>query len=111
MSTPLVRIHPTNVQGIVAHTYPYPRSRHLLFRLGSPRGARAFVRGLPPVTAAADFDPRQAGVGPPLVNVALSFPGLKATGVLREEALAAFPSDFQGGPTPERLHDGASARW
>jgi len=102
MTTPLVSIHPANVQGLVAHTYTYLRSRHLLFTFGAKDGARAFLRGLPPVTSSADID---AGPPPRTLNLGLSFSGLKAGGLLGDEALDRFPLEFQTGPTPERLHD------
>ena len=108
MSTPLVVIDPENVQGIVASGYTHPVSRHLLFRFGSAGGARAFLRGLPPPTSAAEWKKNQP---PLLVNVGLSFAGLTATGVLSAQALDRFPPDFQRGPTPERLHDTGPPWW
>jgi Dyp-type peroxidase family len=60
------------------------------------------------VTSAADWTDRQPEH---LLNVALSFPGLRATGVLSEGALARFPSDFAGGANPDRLHDTGPPWW
>ena len=108
MSTPLVAIDPDNVQGIVASGYTHPVSRHLLFRFGSADGARAFLRGLPPVTSAADWEKDQP---PRLVNVGLSFAGLGTTRVLSDAALGRFPPDFKNGPTPDRLHDTGPPWW
>src|SRR5262245_59355056 len=109
MPTPLVSVQPANVRGIVAGGYTHPVSRHLLFRFGSAGGARAFVRRLPPVTSAADWAANRPAR---LLNVGLSFAGLKAAGVLSDAALGRFPASFRNGPTPERLHDdGSGARW
>src|SRR5262245_50153151 len=104
-----VRIDLKNVQGIIAYGYTHPVSRYLLFHFDTAGGARAFLRGLPPVITATDW-----GEAKPqrLLNVALSFTGLQFTGVLSAEALANFPVDFRTGPSPERLGDaGASSQW
>jgi Dyp-type peroxidase family len=108
ISAPLVTIDLENVQGIVASGYTYPVSRHLLFRFGSPAGARAFVRSVLPVTSAADWDKNHPER---LVNVGLSFAGLAATQVLSDAALGRFPPDFRSGPAPERLHDSGAPWW
>src|SRR2546428_67226 len=100
--TPLLGINPTNVQGIITSGYTHPVSRHLLFRFETGAGARDFLRRLPPVTTAANWS---ANKPERVVNVALSYGGLQATGVLSTEALARFPADFRAGPSPERLSD------
>src|SRR4051794_27278538 len=108
MSTPLVSIHPANVQGIVARTYRHPFSRYLLFTFGPADGARAFLRALPPVASAEDWQQDRPGQR---VNVGLSFPGLQACGALSADALGRFPLDFRMGPTPERMHDTPDRPW
>jgi deferrochelatase/peroxidase EfeB len=112
MPTPLVRIHPGNVQATVAHTHARPRCRHLFFTFGPAPDSRAFVRRLlPRVTSTREWEAKQADPQASLINVALSFPGLKATGVLGADALARFARDFQEGASPARLHDGPDASW
>jgi deferrochelatase/peroxidase EfeB len=112
MSTPLVAIHPDNVQATVAHTYARPLCRYLFFTFGTGPGARDFIgRLFPKVTSAKGWEDKQADPDATLVNVAFSFPGLEATGVLGADALARFARDFREGASPELLHDGKNASW
>lgn len=102
MPTPIVRIDKANVQGIVGDVYTHPVSRFLLFRFESGSGARAFLGRIPTVTSTEEW---QANHPSRLVNVALSFNGMKAGGALNGESLDRFPLDFRTGPTLERLKD------
>jgi Dyp-type peroxidase family len=112
MPAPLVSIHTENVQAIIAHTYARPRCCHLFFTFGPAQAARAFVRRLlPRVTSAKEWETRQADPQALLLNISLSFPGLKATGVLSDDALSRFARDFREGASPEKLHDGENASW
>jgi Dyp-type peroxidase family len=112
MPTPLVRIDPDNVQALVAHTYARPRCRYLFFTFGGAKSARDFFSRLyPGITSARAWENQQAAPQAYLMNVALSFPGLKATGVVSDAALGQFPRDFQEGASPVKLHDGADAVW
>jgi deferrochelatase/peroxidase EfeB len=112
MSTPLVQIHPDNVQATVAHTYARPRCRYLFFTFGPPPAARDFVRRLlPRVTSAREWETRQADPQASLLSLALSFSGLKAAGTLGDDALSRFEGSFREGASPKNLHDGANAVW
>jgi Dyp-type peroxidase family len=94
-----------NLQGLVHERYPCPLSRYLLFRLTGGDGRRFVRKLLPLVTVArANVSPGQR-----LLNLGISFDGLRALGIA-EEVLAEFPLDFSNGPSPGVLGDfGTSA--
>lgn len=66
-----------NVQSLVLAPYQRPISRHLLFKLGSKEGGRRLIAALLPSIASGERDPTAQDV---LVNMALSWEGLKAIG-------------------------------
>jgi Dyp-type peroxidase family len=95
-----------NVQGVVYQRYPCAYSRHLLFKVTAADEGRQFLRGLLPFVTAARPDVQP---GQKLVNVGISFEGLRALGVA-PDVLDEFPLDFSSGPNPGVMGDvGASA--
>jgi Dyp-type peroxidase family len=97
----MARIDPANVQGLVFSLYRYPTSRHLLYKIKDPAGAQNFLRTLlPRVThAAVDLAPYPQ----PLINVGITWSGLRAIGTIGpgealDSASDAFPSEFQNPP-------------
>lgn len=94
-------VDPADVQAIVRWPYRYQFSRHLLFEAIDPAGSRAFLRRLlPMVTHAAQS---LEGSPEPLVNVAVTWPGLVRLGVLDAGlagAVTAFPNRFSQQPPP-----------
>lgn len=99
MSTPAGPPADENLQGLIKRGYTHPYSTHMLFRFPEPRAAAAFVRALlPQVQSAKDWG------GPEnkpkmMLNIGLTFEGLKATGKLTAEDLDRFPDAFIFGPT------------
>lgn len=99
------RIDPANVQGLVFALYRYPSSRHLLFKIVDASGARAFLRALLPQVTDAAMD--LTAYPQPLINVGITWNGLRAIGTIgSDEALASasneFPSEYQG-PLPASI--------
>jgi deferrochelatase/peroxidase EfeB len=98
-----------NVQGLVFHSYGRPRSRLLLFALGGAAEGRAFLAALLPVVTHAAQDP--AAAADPLLNLSLSWTGLRALGGSED---ADFASEFKVGPEAGILGDAgdsAPTRW
>src|SRR4051812_9597738 len=96
-----VVIDRANIQGLIVNLYPYPLARHFLFRLGNAVMARRFLgEWVPRTTSAAD----DLGQRPePLVNLALTWGGLRRLGALEAPvgapaAEADFPWDFREPP-------------
>ncbi len=85
-----------DIQGLVRRPYRYQLSRHLLFKVVDPAGARRFLRSLlPRITTGADDI---GGNAEPLLNAGLTWSGLLAIGAIgpenRASAVAAFPDAF-----------------
>lgn len=94
-----------NIQGFVYERYPCPLSRYLLFNVTSGDGRRFLRELLPLVTATGST----VTPGARLLNLGLSFDGLRALGV-EPAVLDEFPLDFSDGPRPGVLGDfGSSA--
>jgi len=92
----------TDIQGLIHHSYRYPRSRHLLFTITSPSAGKKILKFLiPRIThAAQNLNPKPEW----LLNVGISYSGLEALG-LKPEILQQFPTDFREIPDPERMGD------
>jgi deferrochelatase/peroxidase EfeB len=102
-----VRVDLGNVQGLVVSMYPRRVVRHLLFRFGGSADGRTFVRSLEPDVTMGDAPLDTAP--DPLVNVGLTYEGLRA--LAAEPALLdELSAPFQEGPDPGRLGDAAGSR-
>ena len=66
---------PSNVQGMVAYRYEQPHHVVLLFQIGDPAGARAFIRAYLTRVPRASQDPRT--LTGPVLNFAFTWAGLK----------------------------------
>jgi deferrochelatase/peroxidase EfeB len=92
-----------NIQGLILRGYSHPYSCHLLFSFKDPKKAPGFFKALyPDITSATDW-----GDKPPehLLNIALTFEGLKVLGVLNPEDADQFPAEFKRGPRAGDLGD------
>jgi deferrochelatase/peroxidase EfeB len=96
-----------NVQATVVHLYKSPISRHLLFRFDEGEGARAFLRELTPRLTMADF--QFDSTPDPLLNLGISYNGLKALGV-DAALLREFDAVYKAGPDPSSLGDASASR-
>jgi deferrochelatase/peroxidase EfeB len=112
-----VTVQRGNVQGLIFQSYNYPLVGHFFFQFPERTAARTFLaQWVPRVTSAAvDLGPKPD----PLLNIALSWPGLKKTGVLDDQpdaipAALAFPGDFRNPPNAKAMRDSgdsAPANW
>ena len=94
-----------NIQGFVHERYPCPLSRYLLFTVTGGDGRRFLRELLPLVTGTRPA----VTPGAKLLNLGISFDGLRALGV-EPAVLDEFPLDFSNGPSPGVLGDfGTSA--
>lgn len=101
----------TDIQGLIHHEYGYPKTRHLLFEVGTPAAGQALLAFLAPrVThAALGLDPAPAT----LLNVGISHAGLRALQV-DPAILERFPLEFIETPDPATMGDvgpGAPDMW
>jgi hypothetical protein len=96
-----------NVQGLIFQSYNYPLARYFLFQFGDTAGARRFLAEWAPLITSAAQDP--AAKAEPLINIALSWPGLNKTGALERKAdvpaSEAFPWDFREPPDADAMGD------
>ena len=109
-----------NVQGLILRGYNYPYSRHLLFGFPDREAGRSFLGWARPKIAHAGTWPK--GTKPePLLNVGLTFEGLKAIGLAAILAKIdpnlvvdpaptwprrnPFPDEFVSPPSPRSLGD------
>ena len=105
-----------NIQGLILRGYTHRYSCHLLFFFDKPKKAPGFFKALyPDVTSATDWGDKTPEH---LLNIALTFEGLKALEVLNPEDADQFPPEFKRGPragdlgdvgpsAPEKWWDGA----
>jgi deferrochelatase/peroxidase EfeB len=100
-----MRIDLGGVQGVVAHLYRRPVSRHLILRFGDRDGGRAFLRGLSGRVTMADPELDQD----PLLNVGITFAGLEALGV-DPQLLDKFDAVYKAGPDAAALGDAQGSR-
>ncbi len=96
-----------NVQATVVHLYKCPISRHLLFRFSDVDGGTGFLRRLIARVTMADF--RFESTPDPLLNVGLSFDGLRALGV-DQALLDDLDAVYKAGPEPSPLGDAPGSR-
>lgn len=91
-----------DIQGLIHHSYRYPRSRHLLFTITSPSAGKNLLKFLMPriTHAAQNLDPKPDW----LLNLGVTYSGLEALG-LKLETLKGFPSDFREMPDPLTMGD------
>jgi deferrochelatase/peroxidase EfeB len=87
------------VQGII-RTYRRITSRHLIFRFGVGRDARAFIREIAQRITMADGDPNTAP--DPLLNVGITYSGLQALEV-DPAMLGEFDAVFKLGPPTVKM--------
>lgn len=99
-----------DIQGLIHHFYPYPKTRHLLFAIGNAAAGMSLLKFLAPLTnAAAPLNSTPES----LLNVGITYGGLKALGV-KTSILETFPDDFREEPAQVTMGDfGASdpAKW
>jgi len=85
-----------NVQGMIMRGYTHPWSCHLIFKFTTQPGAKSFIKAiLPYVQSAADWGDNKPGM---MLNIGLTFTGLKVVSNLSTSDLAAFPPTFKQGP-------------
>jgi Dyp-type peroxidase family len=86
-----------NVQGLIPRGYNYPYSRHFFFRFPDGKAGRSFLAwARPRITHGAVWPP---GMKPePLLNVGLTFEGLKSIGLAA--TLAGIDSNLVVDPAP-----------
>jgi deferrochelatase/peroxidase EfeB len=88
------------IQGLVLRGYTHPFSAHLLFAFPATdrpgEATAAFFRQLYPRVQNAE----EWGAHKPasFLNIGLTHPGIRQLGVLADQELAAFPSEFVAGP-------------
>ena len=109
-----------NVQGLILRGYNYPYSRHILCRFPDGKAGRSFLAWARPLITHGSVWP--TGVKPePLLNVGLTFEGLKAIGLAAILASTdsnlvvdpapswprrnPFPEEFVNPPSPRSLGD------
>jgi deferrochelatase/peroxidase EfeB len=104
----MAQIERTNVQGLIFRSYNYRHTRHFLLNFDDATGARRFfTEWVPHVTnAARDLDAKPD----PLINIALSWFGLKKIGAVDDgdgihPASDAFPGDFRDPPDAKAMRD------
>ena len=90
MTTTLDR---SDIQGFVLRGYRMPCAAYLFYRFTDGPAARAWLAGMvDPVTTAEEWDAAPSWCA----NVALTYPGLEALGLLTK-SLDSFPEDFRQG--------------
>src|SRR4029077_14474482 len=95
-SPPMVINH-ENVQGLILRGYNYPYSRHLLFHFPGGEAGQTFLAWARPLIPHGGAWP--SGVKPqPLLNVGLTFEGLKALGLA--SIVASINPNLVTGPAP-----------
>lgn len=96
-----------DIQGLIHHSYQYPKARHLLFEVSDSTVGQKLLESLVPLTTHAEMklDP------PPdyLLNIGISYRGMLALGV-NPDLMDRFPSEFKEDPDPNTMGDvGSSA--
>ncbi|TWJ03242.1 hypothetical protein JN11_00779 [Mucilaginibacter frigoritolerans] len=99
-----------NVQGMIMRGYTHPWSCHLIFKFATQPGAKGFIKAiLPYVQSAADWGDDKPEM---MLNIGLTFTGLKVVSKLTTSDLAGFPPTFKQGPasagSQQSLNDGKS---
>ena len=83
----------SDIQGFVLRGYRMPCAAYLFYRFTDGPAARAWLAGMvDPVTTAEEWDAAPSWCA----NVALTYPGLEALGLLTK-SLDSFPEDFRQG--------------
>ncbi|MGK9059079.1 MULTISPECIES: Dyp-type peroxidase [Pseudomonas] len=90
-----------DIQGLIHHHYGYPKTRHLLFEIGSPATGMHMLKFLAPRTnTAVPLNPKPES----LLNVGITYGGLEALGV-KPQLLKRFPQEFRDEPDPVTMGD------
>ena len=113
----MAQIDRRNVQGLIFQSYNYPLVGHFFFQFPSGVAARDFLKEWAPHVTNGEVD--LAAKPDPLLNIALSWSGLKKTGAIDDRegvtpAERAFPGDFRNPPNAKAMRDmgpSAPAHW
>ncbi|MDQ6751150.1 MAG: Dyp-type peroxidase [Actinomycetota bacterium] len=90
---PEIALDLRNIQGFVVRGYRLPFAAYIFLAFDDPAGARAWVREMTDEVLSAEPWERKPDSG---LNLAFSFPGLRALEVSME-SLAGFPAEFREG--------------
>jgi deferrochelatase/peroxidase EfeB len=105
-----------NVQGLITRGYRHPYSTHMLFHYPSRSAAAKFTAALlPHLQASVDWGTDRPAM---MLNVSITFNGMKVAAPLTANDLQQFPNTFQMGPesvgSQQSLYDlgtSAPASW
>jgi Dyp-type peroxidase family len=97
-----VEVDFSNIQANVVRSYGYPFSRHLLFHFPDTGNAKSFFRDV--LTRVSTADQSLQSKPEPLINVGITYQGLRCLGVAAT-TLDNFDAVFQEGPDGAALGD------
>ena len=91
-----------DIQGLIHHSYPYPKVRHLLFEVTNCMAGQKLLKFVVPITTHAEvkLDPKPDL----LLNIGVSYNGMLALGA-SSDLMDRFPSEFKEAPDPNTMGD------
>jgi deferrochelatase/peroxidase EfeB len=87
----------SNIQGMILRGFTHPYSCHLIFQFNDKEGAKNFIKTiLPYIQSAESWGDAKPDI---MLNIGLTYNGIKTASDLSETYLEYFPNSFVEGPT------------